>query len=149
MYRARLKYHSQVSRIFQANTGIVVSNSMNKIHQTWEWKFSPPLYIFIFQVYFCYTLINFQVALVENDALVLKGHFKDGIPVSGEVSSSSKIVNVNTAVFPLQLDFGISSIDCDEELSSDSCPAHGQSEDPLSAIRALQGGNSAQIMGLL
>ena len=117
----------------------MVSNSRNKIHQTWEWKFSPPLYIFIFQVYFCYTLINFQVALVENDALVLNGLFKEGIPVSGEFSRS-KIVNVSTAAFPLQLDFGISSIDCEEELSSDSCPAQDQDDDELtSAIIALQG----------
>ena len=78
--------------------------------------------------------------MVENDALALKGHFKDGIPVSGEVSSRSKIVNVNTAAFPIQLDFEISSVDCDKELSSDSCPARDQDDDDLaSSISALQG----------
>ena len=46
MYRARLKSHSQVARIVQARPvwAAVVSNSSNKIHQTWERKFRPPLY---------------------------------------------------------------------------------------------------------
>ena len=93
----------------------------------------------IFQLHFCYTFIHFQAALVGNNALVLKGHLEDGIPVPGGFSRS-KIVNVSTAAFPLQLDFGISSIDCEEELSSDSCPAQDQDDDELtSAIIALQG----------
>ena len=46
VYRARLKSHSQVARIVQARPvqAAVVSNSSNKIHQTWERKFRPSLH---------------------------------------------------------------------------------------------------------
>ena len=38
--------------------------------------------------------------------MVIRGQFKDGIPVSGEVSMS-KIVNVSTEDFPLRIEFEV------------------------------------------
>ena len=69
--------------------------------------------------------------MVEKDTMVIRGQFKDGVPVPGEVSMSM-IVNVSTKDFPLLLEFGIKPSEkglCNGEnlgvqrsSSSPSCP---------------------------
>ena len=46
----------------------------------------------------------FQAVLHENDTMVFKGHFEDGIAAWGNVSMS-KIMNVGINEFPLRLEF--------------------------------------------
>ena len=52
--------------------------------------------------------------MVVNGTMAISGQFKDGIPVPNEVSSS-RIVNVTTKEFPIQLKFEISRSRCGPE----------------------------------
>ena len=53
---------------------------------------------------FLYFNSFFQAVVYENATMAFKGHFEDGIAVSGNVSTS-KIVNVGINEFPLRLEF--------------------------------------------
>ena len=105
--------------------------------------------------FFLYLFISFQAVLDENDTMVIRGQFKDGIPVSGEVLIS-EVVNVSTTDFPLQLKFEISppEMNCCDTYNSvirrtptpsspPSCHVHCHNDGPPVTINALAADHKA------